>query len=637
MRPITRGARVGAAIAAGALMLGTAAAGISSAGASKLPGASVSARPAFGKLPPTKGTKIKYGGTVTVGQTAGATPTYIFPIVPAANGSIYNAIMQYFLWRPLYWSPNGDSMPSVDYQDSVALQPIWKNHNRTLIIRLKNYRWSNGKPVTAQDVIFDYWMFKAAITLSPANEGNFTPGLYPQNVSSIRAANAKTVVINWKRTYNRDFLMFSQVGLLEPLPAAAWARTSASGPVLGANSGSSGFENIKNAEAIYTFLAGQSGDLATYASNPLWKTVDGPFKLTSYTPATGAFTVTKNFSYSGHKAYVHAVKFETFTTPAAQFNQLLTGKLDIGAVDQSDLPRVGSLKSHYAVWGEPNFGWQYVAYNFKDKTGKFNKIIGQLYIRQALAHLQNQPAEIRSRGIWDGAAYAAYGPVPGNPPSPLAPPSAKKNPYPFSIKTAGNILRSHGWAVRRGGLTRCVKPGKGAHECGAGITRGTPLSWNLIYATASPEIAAIDETWASNARQVGIRMRLSSKSFNFMISNYNDPAAPKNDNAWAMEDFGGFTGIIYPTTNEVFNTTGSFNLGGFSNPVVNKDISHSVFSTSNSAVKVEAGAVAHFQPGLFEPNPDLIFAIKKSITAKPQYFSNMSQYTFTPEYWYFKK
>ena len=33
-----------------------------------------------------------------------------------------------------------------------------------------------------------------------------------------------------------------------------------------------------------------------------------------------------------------------------------------------------------------------------------------------------------------------------------------------------------------------------------------------------------------------------------------------------MEDFGGFSDDLYPTTNELFNTTGSFNVGGFSNP-----------------------------------------------------------------------
>ena len=53
-----------------------------------------------------------------------------------------------------------------------------------------------------------------------------------------------------------------------------------------------------------------------------------------------------------------------------------------------------------------------------------------------------------------------------------------------------------------------------------------------------------------------------------MISNYNNPAptGKKNINKWAMEDFGGFSSNIYPTTNEVFNTKGSFNIGSYSDP-----------------------------------------------------------------------
>jgi peptide/nickel transport system substrate-binding protein len=104
-----------------------------------------------------------------------------------------------------------------------------------------------------------------------------------------------------------------------------------------------------------------------------------------------------------------------------------------------------------------------------------------------------------------------------------------------------------------------------------------------------------------------------------------------------MEDFGGFTGIEYPTTNEVFNTSGSFNIGGFSNKAVDKAIHNSIFSLSNAAVKTEASLVGKIMPGLFQPNPDLIFAFSKNISSAPQYFSNQSQYTQNPEYWYIIK
>jgi peptide/nickel transport system substrate-binding protein len=535
---------------------------------------------AYGSLPKKHG-KAKHGGTITIGQITGTTPDYILPITPAAQGSIYTADFQDFMWRPLYWSPNGDAVPSIDYADSIAKAPKWSNNNKTLTMDLKNYKWSDGKPVTATDAVFDYWLFKAAIAISPANEGNYTPGLYPDNVSSVSAPNAHTIVVHWTKTYNQDFLLFQQVGLLEPLPAQTWATDGTK--MYGANSGPNGFENLTNAEAIYKYISGQSGTESTYATNPLWKVVDGPFHVKSFDPATGAYTLSDNPSYSGHHPLASTVKFVTYTSTTAQFNAELTNGVNVAGVDQSDLARVGSLKANYYVWGEPNFGWNYIPYNFKDTTGDFNNIIDKLYIRQALAHLQNESAEISSRGIWDGAAAPAYGPVPSIPKSPLAPSNAAKNPYPFSIKEAKTILTDHGWHVVKDGQTTCARPGTGAKDCGAGIPKGTKLSWNLFYATGSPTIPNEDEAWASNCKQVGINMTLAGKTFNFLISNFNDVSAPKNDNQWAMEDFGGFTGVEYPTTNQVFNKSGSFNLGGFYSPQIDTAIHNSIYSLSNSA------------------------------------------------------
>ena len=112
---------------------------------------------------------------------------------------------------------------------------------------------------------------------------------------------------------------------------------------------------------------------------------------------------------------------------------------------------------------------------------------------------------------------------------------------------------------------------------------------------------------------------------------------PDNDKIWAMDDFGGFTDDIYPTTNELFNTTGSFNEGGFSNATVNQDILNSASSPNNNAVKIELREVAKELPGLFQAEPDLVFAIKNTLSGPPASFASMSQYQPEPNYWYFKK
>jgi peptide/nickel transport system substrate-binding protein len=594
----------------------------------------------YGTLPKKHGTP-KHGGTITVAQLSTSTPDYIFPITPGADLSVYTADFEDYFWRPLIWSPNGDSVPTIDWKDSVAKSIKFSNKNKTATIVLNKYRWSNGKPVTSTDVKFDYMLFKAAITLSPANEGDYTPGLYPDNVSAFLTPKPNTVVIKFKHTYNKYFVLYTQLGLLTPLPATAWAKTSSNGKILPESAWSKWTTACVKAkscpsENIYNFLTSASVP-KDFTSSPLWKTVDGPFQLKSFDVADGTFSLKPNSKYSGHKPYASTVTYHTYQSTSSEFTALQDNQLDVGFVDASDLPAVGSIKSHYNVWGYPNFGWSYVVYNFKDKTNAFDKIIGEQYIRTALAHLQNESVEIKSRGIWGGAADPAYGPVPSVPRSPLAPSNATKNPYPFSIKAAKKLLTTHGWKVNPHGTSTCQKAGNKKGDCGAGIPKGAKLAWTLYYGTQPNAILGMDTAWASNASSVGIKMSLVGKSFNYMISNLNDVSAPQNDNKWAMEDFGGFTGIEYPTTNEVFNTAGSFNIGGFSNKSVDKAIHNSIYSLSDQAVKTEAGLVGKIMPGLFQPNPDLIFAFSKNISSAPQYFSNQSQYTQNPEYWYIIK
>jgi peptide/nickel transport system substrate-binding protein len=621
---------------AGALALAACGTGSGNAGLKQKNEAARSSRFAYtpgsyGTLPKKHGTPKK-GGTITVAQLAQSVPTYIFPITPGANLSVYTADFEDFFWRPLFWSPNGDSVPTIDWKDSVAKSVKFSNKNKTVTIVLNKYKWSNGKPVTSTDVKFDYMLFKAAITLNPANEGDYTPGLYPDNVTAFLTPKPNTVIIKFNKTYNKDFVLFTQLGVLEPLPAMAWARTSGKGKALPESS----WSKLKTAESIYKYLSSFSVP-KDFTSSPLWKTVDGPFQLKSFDVADGTFHLKPNTKYSGHKPYASDVEYVTYQSVSSEFTALRTNSLDVGFVDQSDLPAVGTIKGSYDVWGEPNFGWNYVVYNFKDKTGSFNRIIGQQYIRNALAHLQNEKAVIKSRGIFAGAADPAYGPVPSTPKSPLAPASATKNPYPFSIKAAKKLLTTHGWKVVAGGTDTCAKAGTKKGDCGAGIPKGAKLSWTLFYGVTPPLIQGEDAAWASNAAKVGIQMKLVGKTFNYMISNLNDVSAPSNDNKWAMEDFGGFTGIEYPTTNEVFNTSGSFNIGGFSSTAVDKAIHNSIYSLSNSAVKKEADLVGRTMPGLFQPNPDLIFAFSKKISGPSQYFSNLSQYTNNPEYWYIIK
>ncbi len=579
----------------------------------------------FGTIPAESGTP--HAGTVSFPEPPGDSPSWILPLVTAADETVYNVYQfDYQMWRPLYW-PNEGVSPGIDAAMSLAKPPAWSNGDKTVTVTMKaSYKWSDGQPVSAQDVAFDIDLIKAAVAESPGNWGPYNPGSFPDDVASLSTPDSSTLVVNLKSAVNPMWFYEDELAALQPMPAHAWAKAAAGGSVLD-------FSNPANAKKIYDYLAAQSKALSTWATNPLWRLVDGPYRLTSFN-TSGADTMTANPAYRGPGSHeIKVLHGVPFSTDAAEFSALQAGSIDVGYVPAGDVAKVPRLKSGGDdVFGYPDFGWSFAVYNFKDSTGDFNHIVAQLYFRQTMAHLQNQQDYIKS--FMHGAGSPDYGPVPLLPASQYTPGNAKDT-YPFSLATAKGLLASHGWRVVPNGTDTCVRPGSGADQCGAGIPAGTRLAFNLIYNNGTPLIGQEVNALTAEAKQAGIAITLTASSFDDIIGNDDNPAAPADENKWAMDDFGGFTQSTYPTTITVFNTQGLSNIGSYSDPQADQLINASVSSSDPNAVKNETAYLTAQQPGLFQPNQDLVFGWNKKLSGPVDSFANLTQYYFTPEFWYF--
>jgi peptide/nickel transport system substrate-binding protein len=591
---------------------------------------------AYGTVPAATGTP--HPGTVKVAAPPSTSASWILPIITAADNSVFTVLsFDYEMFRPLYFTVNGVS-PTINTAMSLANTAKWSNGDKTVTIPLKtNYKWSDGTPVTSKDVLFWYDEMKAGLKISPANWADYTPGLgIPDEVSSVTAPNSTTVVFTYKKAVNPSWAVEDQLSAIQPMPAQAWAKASASGPTLN-------FTNPADAAKIYNYLSGQSKDLSTYATNPLWKTVDGPYTLTSFNSTTGAFSMKPNSSYGGpHSKDYPTLDLVPFTSDDAELNAVKAGSVDEGYVPLTNISEISSIESSgYHAFGYPTFGWTYADYNFKNTTNHWNDIVKQLYVRQAIAHLADQAGYIKA--FLGGAGAQAYGPVPTIPKSPYTPANASMAPYPYSPSTAEKLLKSHGWTINPGGTDVCNTPGSGSTECGAGIPKGTKLAFSMVYGTSPASIAQEMQALASEAAKIGVQIHLTSSNFNYIVENDNDVAVPKNDSKWDATDFGGFTDSTYPTTFGVFNCAGSSNLGGYCDPMADKLITDSVSSSNTSAVKTEASYLTTQQPGLFLPNPDAggngscLIVWKKTLSGEPNSFANLTQFYLTPEFWYFTK
>jgi peptide/nickel transport system substrate-binding protein len=592
----------------------------------------------FGSLP-TAGTPAK-GGTLSVGFLTGSTPLTIFPITGDAQSSVYTTFsFQYDFFLPLYNGPVGATQ-EINYAVSLANKPTFSNGNKTITIDMKQgYKWSNGKPVDANDLVFDVDLMKAAVTENPANLGSYSPGLFPIDVASVTAPSKYTVVINITKALNPGYFLNDELeseDAVVPMPSSDWNVDKAGGAHLD-------YTKPANAKKIYDYLEKTGISLATFGTNPLWKIADGPFVLKTFNTTNSSWTATPNPDFGGSpKPSISKLEGETFTSQTAEINAIKTGAVDVSTpLDPTYVAQESAIRAAgYSFYGYPDLGFFDAIFNFKDTTNHFNSIIGQLYARQALAYLENQAAYLK--GIYKNAGVAAYGPVPSEPTTPFTPADSVHSPYPYNPAKAVALLKSHGWNVVPGGQTTCAKAGTGAGECGAGIPKGTPFKfvWVYIPASEAPVAPLTSEAFASEAKAAaGINVPLVVKSFNFAFANYNDatPAGAKYVNDWGVNDFGGFTDDYYPTTNSIFNEGGTYDQGAYNNPTATKLIHNSVYGSNPNAVTAEASYLAKSVPALFEPNQDLLIAVSNKVGGPPDSWLALTAYQTFPQYWYFKK
>ena len=579
---------------------------------------------------PKAGTPSGTAGTITYALPPGAVPNWILPMPTSASSSVYNIFnFEWQMWPPLYYAPKG-STPTVDSTLSVANAPVWSNGDKTMSITVKPWKWSTGQTLSSKDLEFTFDIIAAAVKASPANWAPYVSGFFPSTITSMSTPNATTIVVNMSKAVNPTWMEEDILGAVPVMPSSAWSKDSANGPTLD-------FTNPANATKIFNYLTAQAKSVSTYASNPLWQTVDGPYKLSSFNDTTGAFTMVPNTAYSGpHATPESNYSGVPFTSNAAEWNAVKTGSVDFGYIPQEDNPQIPQLKGlGYNYYGLPEFGDYFVAYNFKDTTGNFNAIANQLYFRQAMQHLEDQAGQIKA--YFNGDGDPAYGPIPAYPKSPFLPKTAATNPYPFSTSDAINLLKANGWTVTPNGTDTCAKPGTGSGECGAGIPAGTKLAFNLIYNT-TPPIPQQVEDLASDAKAAGIEIALSGSNFDFMIQNYNDSASTADENKWAMEDFGGETNSTYPTQFGFLNTGGSAQIGDYSNQQADSLINASVAGSDPAAVTAEASYFTMQVPVLWQPVLDYSWAWKTNISATdPTAFENLTQYDNTPQFWYLTK
>ena len=478
------------------------------------------------------------------------------------------------------------------------------------------------------------------------NWAGYSAGALPDDIASITENSPTQLTFNLTGPVNTYWFTYNELSQITPMPNAWDIRAKGGAPNSGGCAAGAYGTVDSQCKAVYTFLSKQAGydpnnpkasnnSLSTYATSPIWKVVDGPWKLSSFN-ASGNITFVPNPTYSGPiKPTLKKFIELPFTTDDAEFNALVGGKVDVGYLPVQDVtkPTTNALKAgpnnprltNFTM--DPLYTWSinYFPYNFNTK-GTAGKIFNQLYFRQAVQYLVDQPLYIKK--IYKGYGVGTYGPVPVTPANSFVSQEVQDNPLKYNPDMATSLLKSHGWKVVPGGTSTCESPGTAANQCGAGIPAGAKLSFNLQFASGTATTTQLMNAEKSSWAQAGITMNLSQASFNTVIGN----ATPCKSCSWQLENWGAgwiFAPDFYPSGESIFQTGAGSNSGSYSDPTNDSNILAT--NVTQAPLTQYENYLAEQVPGVWQPNQvTSLTEIRKGLTGVlPQ---NPLQ-DITPENW----
>ncbi|MFF2502934.1 peptide ABC transporter substrate-binding protein [Streptomyces sp. NPDC058067] len=554
---------------------------------------------------------------------ANFTPNWILPIGTAAHLNTNNSSISQAVWEPLIAYDGSTGKVGWNKDNSLATDAKFAADGKSVTITLGQRHWSDGKPITSRDVEFWFNLVKA----NKADWASYSPGKAPDNWTSFKTVDDTHFKITFDKAYNQQWMLANELSMIRTIPQHSWDKTSDSGAVSDLDRTAAG------AKQVWTYLNNAAKKISGYATDPLWKTVSGPYTIKSFSTA-GRVELTANAKYDGGgKANIKNVNLLPFTTTEAEENALRAGTVDYGYVNASDLSQEASFKAKgYSV--KPWSGWAitYMPYNFNNPA--MGRVFKQLYARQAIQMSVDQTT--LSKVVFNGSAVSTYGPIPQGQESSFVSAAQKNNPYPFDTAKAKKLLTDHGW-TEKGDTMVCNAPGTGANQCGAGVDRGTKFEMQVLSQSGSTVTDNMMSALQSSFAKTGIKFGIKTAPVNSVLSQAGQCKPGESSCSWQLSFFGtagSWYFPAYPSGDSLFATGGGSNFGSYSNPAVDKLITETTTSSSNEAVQNYSAALAKDLPVIWLPEPDYQISVVRNGLGG---FAQDSLANFHPAMWKWTK
>ncbi|MCL5116009.1 MAG: peptide ABC transporter substrate-binding protein [Firmicutes bacterium] len=532
------------------------------------------------------------GGTIVYALPPQTNLNWYMPLVDGQYDSLYNFQLIYSLYKPLIWINN---KYQIDWSSSIADKITYNSSGTVYHVFLNpKWHWSNGQPVTSQDVLFTWNVIKAASAPNAPSPWPYVAagtGDIPNGVQSIVANSAHELTVTLTQPANQQWFEYNGLAQLTPMPAV-WNK----------------YPTNMTQELKY---------LGANGTNPNFDTVvDGPFKLQSAT-ANQNWVMVPNKAYSGHKAYASRFIFTYEGSNSAEFAALKTNTVQVGYLDLAEYGAKAELTNDVVRPGYP-FDYQDVELNLsKNAPNGLGQAFSQLYVRQALEMGIDQNAT--DTAIYHGFAAPQYGPIPVQPKTQFLDPRLTKPLYPYNPAQGKKLLEQNGWHEVNGVMTK----------------NGVKLQFTLMYASGSAstdsQMALLQQDWAKE----GVKVTLKPIPFASLIGIIDTPS---DANQWAAA---GGQGIIYggsyPTGGQLFGATGGLNNFGYNDATENSLIAATHKPAASTAQSLKTFDqyeyyTAHNLPVLWVNNVATLGVNAKTVHNSYKYGNPLTGY---PQFQYF--
>jgi peptide/nickel transport system substrate-binding protein len=433
-------------------------------GASR-PEAASSGALTVGLLPEFQGRAPVAGGTFT--RALPADPVTLNPVVASDQ-------ISFLVYKWIY-------DPLIDMNESMepvgVLAESWETSpdGRTTTFRLRRgVQWQDGKPFTADDVLFTY-----EASMDPDVDAvNKRPAF--AEVDSVRKTDDHTIVVRWKTPYAPGLAAW----VFYIMPKHLWAYPAGGGKAF--NTGPAGASPVGT----------------------------GPFRLSEWRRGERVVLDANPANYRG-RPHLDRLVFKIVPQGQTQFAAYQTGQLDMATLSAEQWPQVREDPTFQAgswIFEYTSRQFFYIGWNMDGS----NPFFGDVRVRRAMTFATNRQGVVDK--ILDGHGAVASGPFyPGGWES-----NPAVKPYPHDPGRAAALLDEAGWKDT---------DGDGFRDRG-----GTRLSFECLVPAEAEMFSRWLEVFQQDLRKVGVEMSVRRVEWGVFLDRTHRHAFQACLSGWNLGD-----------------------------------------------------------------------------------------------------